>query len=257
MDKFKKQSPSRDFYIEPSEMSEALRIIVETPELMEGAEDDTMGSLYSTLTNDPVAQTIMQEVLKTDYFQGLKSGTLSPNDYGCLCVEDAYFCFKGADNYATAAENSTIILLSEFLGKKAESYKDHTTYYNCPWHIHDAESVLPGEAIQNYVDYADYVATSLDPVYTLVMMLPCEYLWWWVATQLNPEVGQDNVYRCWVDSNYATNPSGANQMGAMIDSFYKSDLISVNKALEIYRSALSHELLVFTNATLDQSRCME
>lgn len=253
MSQFKKQSPRRNFYIDPSKLSSKLRAIIQKPQPVATTDVELVQPLFSRLVCNAEAKNIMNQVLETDYFKGIKEGNLSPNDYGCLYVEDAYYCFKGADDYfSAAASSSQYAELSEFLILKGESYKEYNTYYNCPWHIREAYSVLPGQAIQDYADYEAYVAGSLDSIYTLVVMLPCEYLWWWLASQLNDDVSSDNVYRCWVDSNYAAEPSGANQMGVVINNFYDAGLIDYDTALDIYLTALKHELQVFTNATIDQ-----
>ena len=76
-------------------------------------------------------------------------------------------------------------------------------------------------------------------------MLPCEYLWNWVANIIDGYTPEDSIYRFWVDWN-GGEPSGAIQMAQMLEK-YRSE-IDENKAKEVFRKAMEYELQVFTDA---------
>lgn len=78
-------------------------------------------------------------------------------------------------------------------------------------------------------------------------MLPCEFLWTWVANQLQPKANSEGVYYFWIEGN-AGIPNGAYQMANMLEA-YRSK-IDETKAKEIFRTAMEHELKVFTSATI-------
>lgn len=235
----KRMVPNRNFYIDPSKLKKRpaqQTMVYEEP-------------LYIKLVKDPAAIEIMNQVLETDYFKGILSGRLDPNDYGGLAVEDGYYCFKGADDYAASAAGCEDDTLRDFLTQKGVSYNEYNETYHTDWHIRDAYGVLPDDPIKNYADYEAYVSGSLPSIYTLVVMLPCEYLWWWLADQLIQKgITSENLYYFWVEWNYnATGPTGAMQMGEYLEAYRNN--IEDDKALDIYLEALNYELSIFQNAT--------
>lgn len=188
---------------------------------------------------------IAVKVLKTDYFKGIVNGDLDPNNYGQLMVQDAYYCFNGQNDYVTGATCADNDDWKVFYNQKADSYAEYNKTYHKDWHIHDIESVTPGDAIKEYAQYEAYVAGSLDSPYLSVVMLPCEYLWNWVANIIDGYTPEDSIYRFWVDWN-GGEPSGAIQMAQMLEK-YRSE-IDEKKAMEIFRKAMEYELKVFTDA---------
>lgn len=79
-------------------------------------------------------------------------------------------------------------------------------------------------------------------------MLPCEYLWAWLAAQLSPPSKQ-NLYASWITDN--NDPKGAYAMGNFLTK-YKStypNSIDNKKAIEIYKQAMSYEKQNFEAAT--------
>ncbi|HXU44918.1 MAG TPA: TenA family transcriptional regulator, partial [Thermoanaerobaculia bacterium] len=95
--------------------------------------------------------------------------------------------------------------------------------------------------------YETGVASREDPIYSLVVMLPCEYLWYWLATQLQP-VKPQNLYAPWVTGN--DDSRGPYAIGNFLDSFQKAhpDVLDPQKAIEIYTRATSYEHLNFAAA---------
>ncbi|MFI3322359.1 MAG: hypothetical protein R3Y50_07520 [Rikenellaceae bacterium] len=235
----RKTVPTRDFYIDPSEL-----LFKPDLSLVSIADEET---LYKKLISNSEAIDTMTNVLSTDYFKGIINASLDPNDYGALAVEDVYYCLKGAADYSAAAAACSDMYLRNFLKLKENKYNDYNEIYRTAWHLRDSYGIVPGKSIKNYANYEAYVSGSLDPIYTLVVMLPCEYLWWWIAYQLNNIVKADNLYRFWVDWNYKETPKGAIQMGEYIER--NRSLIDEDLALTIFKTALNHELEVFINAT--------
>lgn len=58
-------------------------------------------SLFWKLWNGSLDTAV--QVLQTDYFKGIAAGTLDPNAYGSLMVQDGYYCFRGRDDYHLCA----------------------------------------------------------------------------------------------------------------------------------------------------------
>lgn len=192
---------------------------------------------------------IAKAVLETDYFKGILNNDLDPNAYGSLMVQDAYYCFEALDSYIAAATHPYDNDCAEFLEKKKESYASYNETYHKIWHVRDSHGVIPGEEILNYTNYEAYVAGNLDTPYLFAVMLPCEYLWTWVANQLKLKLkaNPEGLYYFWIEGN-AGIPNGAYQMANMLEA-YRSE-IDEAKAKEIFRTAMEHELKVFTSATI-------
>lgn len=120
---------------------------------------------------------------------------------------------------------------SDFLKGKCASYEEYNLYYHGPWHIRDASGVIPGDPIKSYAEYEGFVAGHLDSPYLFCVMLSCEYLWNWIANQLLP----------------TASPDGAYQMANMLENYRTQT--DEKQAKEIFRTAMRHELEVFSTAT--------
>ncbi|MDR1022720.1 MAG: hypothetical protein LBL94_05555 [Prevotellaceae bacterium] len=207
-------------------------------------DEPPAGSLFWKLWNS--CTDIAQDVLATGYFNGIQRGNLNPVAFGQLMVQDAYYCMKGRDDYSAAATHAADDVCRDFCMKKVQSYDDYNQYYHETWHIREAESVIPGDEIKSYADYEAHVAGNLETPYLFCVMLPCEYLWTWVANNLKDKTPEDSLYYFWIKSNEGI-PEGAYQMGNLLEA-YRSQ-ISEDKAMEIYRKAMNYELAVFNAAT--------
>jgi len=209
------------------------------------ADPPAKDALFWVLWNDSLNTAV--EVLQTDYFKGIANGTLDPNAYGSLMVQDGYYCFRGRDDYATVASATQDETLREFYNEKVRSYDEYNATYHETWHLHEASSVIPGEAIKQYADFEAYVAGSLDSPYMCAAMLPCEYLWNWISHFLDGYTPADCIYRFWIDWNGSV-PNGAYQMANMLELY--RDQIDEQKALDIFRTSMRHELDVFSSSTI-------
>ena len=196
---------------------------------------------------------IARQVLETAYFKGILNNDLDPNAYGALMVQDAYYCFKAQDAYAAAATHPLDDACGDFLQGKYTSYEEYNAYYHETWHVREASGVIPGDEIKEYAAYEAFVAGNLDSPYLFSVMLPCEYLWNWIANELDKTAPKHALYYFWIEVNGGI-PDGAYQMANMLESYRRQ--IDEAKAKEIFRIALQHELKVFTAATLLKSELL-
>lgn len=188
-----------------------------------------------------------QEALKTDFIQGIHHGTLDPVKYGALNVCDAYYCFKGANSYLAAASRTDDPVLKAFLLKKYASYVKYNETFPTIWHVRDASSVVPTKINIQYAQLEADVASHEEPVMCLIVMLPCEYLWYWLSDQMFPP-DSANLYAPWINDNHY--PDGAYTMGNYLETYQQiHGPIGFNSALAIYSAAMNYEQANFANAT--------
>jgi thiaminase/transcriptional activator TenA len=190
---------------------------------------------------------IAQQVLQTPFIQRINSGTLDPVVYGGFNVNDAYYCFSGAPDYQAAAQRTSDPTLKQFLLAKYNSYQKYNLTFPQIWHVQDATSLVPFEVCLQYSQYETEVAAKADPIYCLIVMLPCEYLWAWLGDQLSPPSPQ-NLYAPWVTAN--NDPSGAYAIGNFLGAYQQArpDVINQTKAIQIYTQAMAYELQNFAAA---------
>ena len=77
-----------------------------------------------------------------------------------------------------------MIALKEFLTRKYQGYKKYNASLATDCHVDSAASVVPTRVIEYYSLFEREVATHHDPIYSLIAMIPCEYLWAWLARQM-------------------------------------------------------------------------
>ena len=189
---------------------------------------------------------IAKKTLKTDFIKGIKNGTLDPVVYGGFNVSDIYYCYNGAGDYGKAVKRTKNKTLKAFLTKKYESYNKYNATFPGTWHIKNGKSIVPTKVCKAYSDFETSVAVEEDPIYCLIVMLPCEYLWAWLGAQLNPPK-KGNLYADWITGN--NYPEGAYAMGNFIEEYRKKNPINEKKALKIYKQAMTFEYQNFLTAT--------
>lgn len=189
---------------------------------------------------------IANQALATEFIQGIKLGNLDPVKYGGFNVSDAYYCFNGAQDYLAAESRAEDETLKAFLFQKYQSYQEYNKEFPETWHIRDARGVVPIDVCKLYSEFESNVASHEEPIYCIVMMIPCEYLWYWLADQLAPPV-PGNLYALWITEN--NDPSGAYAMGNFLDSYQKDHPIDESKAIQIYTQAMTYEEQNFAAAT--------
>ncbi len=209
-------------------------------------------SLFWTLWNNNLS--IAKKALQTGFIQGIKEGNLDVNDYGSYVVMDAYYCFEAADDYLTAAGRASgFPPLQAFLEHKHQSYQNYNEQFSQQWKIGGTSCLLPDQAVLNYSKLEKRCCTEENPIYALIVMLPCEYLWAWLAEQISEFATDSNLYSFWITGN--SDPSGAFAMGNVIDAFQKAHpgVIDPLTAQEFYGGAMTGELNDFAAATASSS----
>lgn len=187
---------------------------------------------------------IAHETLQTKFIEGIKNGTLDPIVFGAFNVDDGYYCFNGADDYLTASKKAKNELLKFFLKEKYNSYLTYNESFTDTWHIKDASSVIPTSVTKAYSDYERSVVLTKETIYSLVVMLPCDYLWYWFSTKIENKT-PNNIYEPWIDDNLDS--SSAYAIGNVLNLF--SNEIDIGEATEIYKNAMTFELNNFKQAT--------
>ncbi len=188
---------------------------------------------------------IAEQALHTDFIQGIKSGTLDPVEYGGFNVSDAYYCFNGAEDYLVAEKKATDKALKAFLLKKYISYQNYNQTFPKIWHLKNSEGIVPSKVCKEYSQFESKVAATQDPIYTLIVMIPCEYLWAWLGAQLSPPTS-GNLYASWITGN--NDPHGAYAMGNFLEAYQKNHTIDEGLAIELYKQAITFEYENFNTA---------
>ena len=207
-------------------------------------EDSLFWKMWNACTS------IAQQALATDFIQGIGKGILDPTKYGAFNVSDGYYCFKGAQYYIDAESRTDNETLKAFLHNKFTSYCQYNDEITNTWHLKDASGIVPIDACRYYSDYEATITSQEDPIYTIVLMLPCEFLWYWLALQLSSSTKSNNLYAEWIKNNL--NPESAYAMGNFLTQ-YQVDYpgaIDEDKAMQIYEVAMTYEYENFSAATL-------
>ena len=203
------------------------------------------GSLFWEMWN--ACASIAEAALNTDFMQGIAKGTLDPVVYGRYNVSDAYYCFNGAQDYKIAVDKTDDPILKAFLTKKYESYQKFNATFPATWRLKDASSIVPSDVCRQYSAFETHVARNYEPIYCLISMLPCEYLWAWLGGQLSPPA-KGNLYAPWINSNNYTD--GAYAMGNFLHNYVAKHKVDKAQALEIYHQAMTFEQQNFATAVV-------
>ncbi|MDQ7029713.1 MAG: hypothetical protein Q9O62_08030 [Ardenticatenia bacterium] len=154
-------------------------------------------------------------------------------------MSDAYYCFNGAQAYLEAEARAQDATLRQFLLEKYKSYQKYNEQFPKIWHIRDARGVVPLDVCREYSQFEQTVASHEDPIYCIVVMIPCDYLWYWLAHQCAP-AEKGNLYAPWIEAN--DDPEPAYALGNFLESYRKGGgAIDEEKALEIYTQAMTYE----------------
>ncbi len=204
------------------------------------------GSLFWKMWEE--CKPIAESALHTKYIQGIKNGTLHPAMYGAFHVSDAYYCFHGAGDYLIAEGKTNEPELKAYLAGKRNSYAKYNEQFSETWHIKDAAAITPTPVCKSYSDFESSVAANREPIYCIPVMLPCEYLWAWLAQTLSKSpLAPNNLYQAWINNN--KNPSGAYAMGNFLNREPFASEIDDDKAIAIYKTAITYEYENFKSAT--------
>ena len=190
------------------------------------------------------SQDLARAALESDYIQGIRQGTLDPNAYGQYSVQDVAYCHHGLDDWRAAAARATHPSVRSFAEARVKSWESYVEDTYAAWHITDPSAVRLGDAAQAYASFESEVATTYDPIYTVVVMTPCDRLWSWLAQQLRADATSSNLYRFWIEENL--DDSGAVHLEQTIDA--NADLLDEETAAKVFRRAMRGELDFFRAA---------
>lgn len=204
-------------------------------------------SLFWMMWNSSVH--IAQQALETPFIQGIGAGTLDPVRYGGFNINDAYYCFHGAADYRIAVQRADDATLRQFLIAKYDSYQNYNATFPQIWRVQDAQSIVPFDVCLRYSEFETTVASQAEPIYCLIAMLPCEYLWAWLGAQLSPPRPQ-NLYAPWVTGN--NDPGGAYAIGNFLETYQQAHpgAIDQGMALNLYTEAMIFEQQGFAAALM-------
>lgn len=197
---------------------------------------------------------LAKQSVNTTFISSIRNGSLSPDAYGGWTISDAYYCFHSARSYqlarrrAAASAREGDAALAEFLALKAAWYREYNEYFRRQWHLQSPDCIEGTLTINSYARLERDVAARLDPVYTLVVMLPCEWLWAWLVAQVRKGRGPENtigwheLYDEWLDNNEDTAPAFAmgNFLQRMVDS--RPGAVNDDMAMKLYRQAMQYEV---------------
>ncbi|QSX37408.1 hypothetical protein [Shewanella sedimentimangrovi] len=208
-------------------------------------------SLFWRLWQDGGSE-LAHKALATGFVQGIRTGSLDPRSYGAFNVSDIYYCCKGADDFGDAALRTRDPVLRDFLLHKQQSYEKYYRAACREWRLADPKAVLPSDTAKRYSDFERRLATgqaeagkAADPIYTLIAMLPCEYLWGWLAQQLSPAT-DTNLYGPWISSNACV--AGAFAIGNFIEAYIGEHAVDEELARQLYLTAMELEYRNFEGA---------
>lgn len=197
---------------------------------------------------------VANEVLNSDYLDSMKKNMLEPQYFGALTVLDSYYCYR--------AEETLLSLLCKIdKGKEPELYelvvalkKGYEAYNRTffeDWHIRTAESVNPTEIFKEYAEHEHNIMCAYEPIYTLVAILPCYYLWPWFASRiLKSKDYISGVYASWLkDCGNEESYETAYELGNFIENWIKAGKpFDREKAKSIYKISMEYESKAFKNA---------
>lgn len=192
---------------------------------------------------------VANATLNTKFIQGIKNGNLIPDNYGALTVLDTYYCYNGAKSFDIALKNvnpTTEAELHSLIKELGTSYTAYNKYFLDVWHIPNADSVIPNQVCIDYVKHERDTATTLHPIYTLVSMLPCYYLWYWISDQLYA-YRRNNLYSYWIEGCHSAN--SAYVIGNFLHNWQQArKSFNEQKAMEIYTASMQYEYRNFYEA---------
>lgn len=217
-------------------------------------------SLFWMLWNQNVD--IAQRAFSSKFIQGVQSATLPISLYISWTRSDAFYCAQSARFYKMAskrafAENN--FQLAHFLAKKYHWYLSYNLFFESPFvNMHENrtrhhyghhngvawnENVVPSRVILEYVSFQHWVVQTFPPIYTLIVTLPCEWIWPWLTIKLADQVNQTNPYFFWFLYNQDT--SAAFATGNFLWHYlhtHPSVTINFDVANDLYRTATTFEI---------------
>lgn len=182
------------------------------------------------------------------FIDGIRTGTLSPDRYGAVNVMDAYYCYEAAKSIWDACRKSkkSDAGLYVLQSKLYNGYATYNSTFYTHWHVLTSKSVSPTENFRRYAQHERKVAETEEPIYLLPALLPCYYLWYWMADKIDKDASAaPGVYREWVDGN-KYEPHSAYLINDFITQWQKDGKPwDEGKAMKIFADSMECERRVF------------
>ncbi len=182
------------------------------------------------------------------FINGIRTGTLAPDRYGAVNVMDAFYCYEAAKSIWDACQKSQQVD-SELFALQTSLYNGYASYNSTfydYWHVLTSKSVSPTDSFRAYAAHERSVAENEDPIYLLAALLPCYYLWYWMANKIaSDSTSTPGVYFDWVDGNNH-NPNSAYSIDEFIANWIsRGKAWDDDKAMEIFSKSMKYESMVF------------
>ncbi len=223
----------------PRRLTHSLSVVGIADEGVDGSAQTLSARLWTE------SQDLAAAALESDFIQGIKNGSLNPNHYGQYTVQDAVYCHRGVEGWRSIASRATQPDFKTFAEARVKGWVSYSQRLFSEWHIADPTAIKLSPAIQAYAEFEANIAQNYDPHYAVVVMLPCDRLWYWLATQIEPDATEPNLYAFWMKEN-GSSDAGAKRLERFIDAH--TDSIDESIALEIYRTAMLGEVNGFRSA---------
>lgn len=209
-------------------------------------DPDTDSFLYQAFQNN---LDCAKQALSTSYLQGIKHGNLDPDTYGAFIIQDTYYCFHGVATLEKACDlaihEPTMRVILQYIKDAYKGYCDHTL--EAKWHLISTGSITVRPSLKAYTEFEYKVATSEPLIYTIVALLPCYYLWSWLALQMK-DYDPSNIYKNWIEDNLDMDPSSI--LSHFLECYRKASpsLFDEAKAMDIFKKSMNFELMNFRDA---------
>jgi thiaminase (transcriptional activator TenA) len=239
------------------------------------------------------SQSLVKECYETRFIQGIKSGNLCPVTFTNLNFQDAIYCLSGCHDYHRVIYLINLELLSQsqnsknlrnkikdlprenYLKKlrtlfelKSISSKNYKFTLFTSWNLLPSPQRVEGlptlpapcSAVEDYICWKRSVIETLDPIYALIVMLPCERLWAYLGDRLlhdqsgqphdrhlsqQQQQQQSNRYQFWMESNSSS--SSAEKTELFLEAH--RERIDLELAKEVYHRSMQSEVNFFLSAT--------
>jgi len=183
----------------------------------------------------------INKIYNSSYIQSIKNGTLDPNIYSYIYVQDLYYLNQATLDWSIAASRAQEPELRILMKARYESYKRTVDGAKKIITV-NPDSIFISNVTKTYVDWEADVAKFEEVIYTLVVMLPCSRLWVYLADRLNKEPSITmSLYYFWIKDNISSRGF------QKIETYINDNLKKFNKtlALEIYKKSIALELDFF------------
>jgi len=181
-----------------------------------------------------------RRVLDTNFIQGLKTGKLDPIKFGVFSFEDVVYCLKTVEALRSASLRA-IGDVKEYLIHSIEEYQTYSKSLTELWRVSSPDAVTLGSSLSKYIAYHLKVAHKMEPIYTVVSLVPCERLWPWIGEQIKDSSATFGVYRDWIGDNFTGD--GYKDVEKFLNEH--EAIIDKEKAKQVYDTCMDGEFGFF------------